>query len=80
MPLRDLVDETLDKAEQAHGINYGQMARAIFQARLVMDPANAAAETASSSADATKSAARSAKFTGFATVALVVVEIIRLVS
>jgi hypothetical protein len=77
MSLPDLVVETLPKTERAHGVDYAAMAWSILNARVVVDAGRDAAA-------ATKSAARSAYATAvgtgllfLATVALVVVEIIR---
>lgn len=65
MPLSDLVDETLPKSESAHGPDYAAMARAILEARIVINATEATEKTA-------RSAAWSAKLTAIATVLLVV--------
>jgi hypothetical protein len=65
MPLFSLVDETLPKSERAHGVDYAVMARAILEARIVIDATEATEKTA-------RSAARSAMFTMIATFLLVV--------
>jgi hypothetical protein len=46
MPLSDLVDETLPKSERAHCVDYAAMVRAIVDARILIDAAEATEKTA----------------------------------
>jgi hypothetical protein len=64
MPHSNLVDETLPNSESAHGSDYAAMARAILEARIVIEGTEATEKTA-------RSTVRSAKLTMIATFLLV---------
>ncbi|MDP3983415.1 MAG: hypothetical protein Q8Q52_00215 [Acidimicrobiia bacterium] len=77
MALPELVVETLPKSEPAHGEDYTSMARAILNARVAMDAGKEAAAAGKSAAQAAFVTAVGTGLLFLATVALVVVEVIR---
>ena len=71
MSIRELVEHTLPKTEQAHGVDYAAMAQGILNARVAMEATEKAAA-------ASKSAARATWLVAAFTLLLAAVEIIRL--